>query len=169
MCAMLAKHALTSTTHDSDSDSGGTVVITTRPIYEFASPDGGMFVWVRVRIEEHPAYESFTRRRTKLEMMKALWGFVAETQLSLPCPGWTFAASERIKEGEAAEMMRFCFAAVEEVEVSEATERWGRGAQVFWGMDEEEIVAWLEGNKEHVESGEVVDGVVGVGWAGGPN
>lgn len=163
MCALLTKHAFTSTMHDSDSDD--TVVVATRPMYEFVSPDGGMFVWVRVRIEEHPAYKSFTRRRTKLEMMTALWMFVAETQLSLPCPGWTFAGSEKIKEGKAAEMMRFCFAAVEEVEVGEATERWGKGVQVFWGMDEGEIVAWLKGSKEKKESGEVVKGVVGVGGA----
>lgn len=161
MCTLLAKHAFTSTMHDSDSDD--TVVVATRPMYEFVSPDGGMFVWVRVRIEEHPAYKSFIRRRTKLEMMRALWMFVAETQLSLPCPGWTFAGSEKIKEGKAAEMMRFCFAAVEEVEVGEATERWGKGVQVFWGMDEREIVAWLKESKEKKESGEVVEGVVGVG------
>lgn len=160
MCVALAKHASTPTTHDDDADDA--VVVATKPMYEFVSPDGGMFVWVRVRIEEHPAYKSFTRSRTKLEMMTALWGFVADTQLALPCPGWIFAASERIKQREAAEMMRFCFAAVEEVEVGEATERWGRGVQVFWGMSEGDIVAWLEGKKE---KGDVAEGVVGVGWA----
>lgn len=164
---MLAKHAATPTTLDSVDDD--TVVVATRPMYEFVSPDGGMFVWVRVLIEQHPAYKLFTRRRTKRDMMVALWEFVAETQLALACPGWIFAASDEIKEGEGAEMMRFCFAAIEEAQVANATERWGRGVQAFWGMGADEIEAWVAGKEGKSERGEVVEGVVSLGWTGGAN
>lgn len=92
-------------------------------------------------------------------MVQALWGWVAETQLALPCPGWVFGADERLREE--AEQMRFCFAAIEESEVKEATERWVSGAAAFWELDAVQIEAWVRGNQKR----DLV-GIVGIGWAG---
>lgn len=162
MCTALSANAMITTTCDDDD---GTVMVGSTRMYDFDRPDGGMFVWVRVHIETHPAYAAFTSAgRSKREMMEALWKFVAATQHALPCPGWTFGATESIKQGPAAERMRFCFAAVEATEVVDATRRWGRGVQVFWEMEAEEIVDWVRRNEAQSE---VVEDVVPLGWAGG--
>lgn len=161
MCAALEKHAETVVTSGDEEEE---VVVEKVRMYEFEKPMGGMFVWVNVNIMRHPAYEEYTgvRGHTKLEMMMQLWGYVAETQLSLPAPGWVFAASEEIKEDEAAVKLRFCFAAIEEDGVAEATERWGRGVEAFWGLDADAIEEWGEGKGKRV-----VGEVVSLGWAGG--
>lgn len=156
MCTALSKHpSIPSIREDGDS-----IVISHAHMFDFTPPDGGMFVWVRIHITSHPAFTDFTRSRTKREMVQALWGWVAETQLSLPCPGWVFGADERLRED--AEQMRFCFAAIEESEVKEATERWVSGAAAFWELDAVQIEAWVRGNQKR----DLV-GIVGIGWAGG--
>lgn len=140
MCAVLSKYAFVPTTHD----DGDAVVVARARMFDFTPPDGGMFVWVHIHITSHPAFAAFTQTRSKREMMTALWEWVSEKQRSVPCPGWIFGADERVREGEGAERMRFCFAAVDEHEVSEATERWGKGVGAFWGLEAAQIEAWVK-------------------------
>lgn len=165
MCAALEKHAEAVV---AEVGEDGVMVEKVR-MYDFEKPMGGMFVWVRVNIRLHPAYEKYTAvlGHTKLDMMMQLWGYVAETQLSLPCPGWTFAANGEIKEDAAAERLRFCFAAIEEEAVGEATERFGKGAEAFWGLSAEEIEEFGRESEERRMRGEQVVGVKALGWAGG--
>lgn len=166
MCRALEKHAETIVT----TSDGDEVVVEKVRMYEFEKPMGGMFVWVHVRVVEHPAYKEYTgvRGHTKLEMATQLWMYVAETQLTLPCPGWTFAANEGIRDEAGPEKFRFCFAAIEEEGIEEATERFGKGVEAFWGLSAGEIEAWGKQSEERRTRGEWVgSGVVGLGWAGG--
>ncbi|KAH8147765.1 uncharacterized protein LAJ45_08231 [Morchella importuna] len=145
---------------------GDSIVVKKTRVYEFDSPDGGMFIWVRVLIESHPAYTEYTSTlgHSKLDMMTNLWSYIAETQLSMPCPGWTFAPNAEIREGKSAERMRFCFAAINENQIREATERWGKGLQDFWGLGAKDIDDWGK-RPESVRGGK--EGVVSLGWTGG--
>lgn len=60
--------------------------------------------------------------------------------------------------------MRFCFAAIDEKLVREATERWSKGLQDFWGLGAKEIDDWSK-RPESLRAGKK-EGIVALGWAG---
>ncbi|KPV72309.1 uncharacterized protein RHOBADRAFT_55794 [Rhodotorula graminis WP1] len=60
-----------------------------RKILSFVSPEGGMFVWLRVHFAEHPSFQ----RRATSDLLMELWTDLAEHNV-LVAPGTMFDASE---------------------------------------------------------------------------
>jgi DNA-binding transcriptional MocR family regulator len=122
-----------------DEGEGAAVEIRKKALYSFVKPDGGMFVWVQMHIADHPSFEQYVSKHSKLEMMQKLWEFVAAEQKTLPAPGSMFAPNEEIEERSACEFFRFCFAAIELEQVKVGTRRFSEGVRKFWKLSVEEI------------------------------
>jgi DNA-binding transcriptional MocR family regulator len=150
MCTILSEGQETIVTVSQEDDIE---VVSKTQLYSFTKPDGGMFVWVRINITEHPAYREFIKRgNTKKDMVMKLWDWGAITQKALASPGGIFAGDEDCQD-KADEFFRFCFAAIELEEVKDATKRWVAGIKAFWELkaweiekigEEETVVGTLE-------------------------
>ncbi|PLB42304.1 putative aromatic amino acid aminotransferase [Aspergillus candidus] len=98
------------------------------PMYEFSRPAGGMFVWLRVRLENHPLHGKYAEAR----LTRALWVMLTrEPYLCLLGPGTMFAPDEAVVE-KAASFFRLCFAAMPAEEVEGVTRRVTDGMKAFW-------------------------------------
>jgi DNA-binding transcriptional MocR family regulator len=167
MCAELENGRTVIETRDTrditDDYDDAAVEIRKHVLFSFVKPDGGMFVWVRVHIADHPAFEEYTAKHSKAEMMEKLWDFVAVEERTLPSPGGIFAPTPEIEKGMACEYFRFCFAAIDYVDVRNATKRFGDGMRKFWKLSVGEI--------ERVGTDDHARGAAGVeaekSWLGG--
>ncbi|TGZ77018.1 PLP-dependent transferase, partial [Ascodesmis nigricans] len=128
-----------------------TVHVSKIKMLEFRPPAGGMFVWVRIKIRNHPVYKAFRRAGwSREEMVRKLWLYVAMRKLVLVAPGEMFRPDETV---DAVEYWRLCFAAVEEGEVERATRRLCEGVEEFWGLGVGEIEAITEDGVEGMVGG----------------
>lgn len=135
MCDIL----LANDTYIADSAHRSTVHVTKVRMYEVQVPDGGMFVWMRLRMRSHPAYKAFRKAGGTRELMaRKLWQYVTTTKLSLTAPGMLFRPDDTV---DASEYLRLCFAAVAEEELKDATKRFCEGVAAFWELSKEEIDA----------------------------
>lgn len=136
MCTVLdeGKHILSVDVHD-DSDSNieedsEWESIERIPMYDFSWPAGGMFVWLRVRLDNHPLRGRYAVER----LARALWVLLTrEPFLCLLGPGALFAPSEEVL-GRAAAFFRLCFAAMPAEEVVGVTRRVTDGMRAFWRL-----------------------------------
>jgi len=116
------------------------VSVSEKRLYSFIVPDGGMFVWVRMHYANHPAYKEWLDRGNTLpKFAEKLWDYSALYKKALPSPGGVFAPTKEILDGAASEHFRFCFAAIEEEELKNATARWSEGVKEFWELSADEI------------------------------
>ncbi|UPX19737.1 uncharacterized protein EKO05_0009990 [Ascochyta rabiei] len=117
-----------SLTSVADSDDEWAVVEKTQ-IYSFVRPLGGMFVWVRFDFTTHPLADDVAHAR----LSQAFWVFLTQKPyLCLVAPGSMFAPSQEIREKDAYNCMRLCFAACPAEDVKPISKRFADGAQAFW-------------------------------------
>lgn len=115
-------------TEVADDEDDWAIVEKTK-IYDFVRPLGGMFVWVRFDFSSHPLAKQVPAQR----LSQALWVFwTTKPYLVLIAPGEMFAPNEEIKETDAFNCARLCFAACPVDEVKSITKRFSDGAQAFW-------------------------------------
>ncbi|PGH04315.1 hypothetical protein AJ80_08538 [Polytolypa hystricis UAMH7299] len=97
-------------------------------MYEFDIPRGGMFVWVKTRLETHPLWSQVPVET----LAAALWKHLTkEPFLCLVAPGQMFAATKDNVQ-DACRYMRLCFTPVEVEEVAKASEGFVKGCASFW-------------------------------------
>lgn len=100
-------------------------------MFTFAWPKGGMFLWLRVNIFNHPLASSMASSH----LMKALWIFCTQSpHLVLTVPGGDFAATEAIREAHGYTYLRFCFAAVDEDLLESKTRSFTNACHSFWAL-----------------------------------
>jgi DNA-binding transcriptional MocR family regulator len=112
-------------------------VVESTQIYNFVRPVGGMFVWVRFAFSTHPLRKVFPLS----SLAQALWVFwTKKPYLVLVTPGTIFAPTEEIRERDAWECFRICFAACEEDEIEPLSKRFVKGAKDFWRIKSKETI-----------------------------
>jgi len=112
-------------------------VIETTKIYDFVRPMGGMFIWVRFNFSSHPLASKVALPR----LARALWVSWTEAPYKvLVSPGSIFAPTEEIRERDAWECFRLCFAACPREEVGPISSRFAKGAQHFWRIKDVKVI-----------------------------
>jgi aromatic amino acid aminotransferase I len=112
---------------DDAEESEYVVVSQPKRLISFVPPMAGMFLWIRVALEQHPRYN----KRNSVELMDELWKRLAVTEDLLIAPGRMFAASDDQRD-EAAKYFRVAFSVGEEDEVDEMVKRFGRAVRWFF-------------------------------------
>lgn len=116
-------------------------------IYDFTPPMAGMFAWIRFNFETHPV-QSFPLP----QLAHAFWIFqTKKPYLVLTAPGPIFAPSEQIREEKAWQYFRLCYAAIDEKDVKDMSERFVRAGRDFWELNEEHIRELLDEDNEGVD------------------
>ncbi|KAF2496786.1 aromatic amino acid aminotransferas-like protein [Lophium mytilinum] len=112
-------------------------VVEKTKIYDFVRPLGGMFVWVRFDFTTHPLRKTVPLPR----LSAALWVFwTTKPYKVLAAPGSIFAPTEEIRDGDAWECFRLCFAAVDDDVLEDISHRFVDGAQAFWRIKNKEKI-----------------------------
>jgi aspartate/methionine/tyrosine aminotransferase len=102
-------------------------------MYDFEWPKGGMFVWMKFSFENHPLWGKEGADPAKLA--KAVWVWLTrKPYLVLGAPGTMFSPNQEVREKEGWKHVRLCFAAIDEVEVNRASERFAQGVSDFWSL-----------------------------------
>ncbi|KAL5405994.1 hypothetical protein PMIN03_008061 [Paraphaeosphaeria minitans] len=161
MCDVLAenKHAVRAgrrkSMTDVADDEGEWAVVEKAKMYDFARPLGGMFIWVRFDFSSHPLAKQVPAQR----LSQALWVFwTTKPYLVLVAPGTMFAPSADIRDGDAFNCVRLCFAGCPEDEVTSTTKRFSDGVQAFWRIKSvEKINKLLE--EDEAEAGQMDAGL----------
>ncbi len=114
-----------------------------KEMFDFKWPMGGMFIWIRVNISDHPLAASVDARR----LMFSLWISCTQPPYRvLMVPGGDFAANKTIKESKGYPFLRFCFAAVEEGILEAKSQAFVEACRRFWAIyDVKEIEDILQG------------------------
>lgn len=119
--------------NDLDSDWG---VITKTPIMSYDWPRGGMFVWVRIHLENHPLWQAKGTSVPVLDgpaLSQALMIFLThKPQLVIAAPGTMFAATPEIAQETAWAYFRLCFGTETEDKIEPCSRRFATGLQRFW-------------------------------------
>ncbi|KIW01507.1 hypothetical protein, variant [Verruconis gallopava] len=128
---------LTADLNVNDGDRDEWSVIEQTKIYDFVRPLGGMFLWVRFDFGTHPLSKQVPGPR----LARALWiYFTTDAYKVLVGPGTMFAPTQEIKERDAWECFRLCFAAAETHEIEEFSKRFVRGAKGFWKIKDKQVI-----------------------------
>lgn len=98
-----------------------------KSLISFVPPMAGMFLWIRVALEDHPRYDG----ENAVELMDELWKRIAVKEDLLIAPGRMFAAGDEQRE-EAAKYFRVAFSVGEKKEVDEMVKRFGRAVRWFF-------------------------------------
>lgn len=134
---------------------GDWAVISSSLMYTFTRPLGGMFIWLRLRLETHP----LSSKVPLPKLAHALWIHLTSPKyLLLVAPGTLFAPTAKIREEKSWMYFRICFAAVDEELVEGMSWRFVEACRSFWRkkkVDEIEELAGRDGIK----------GMEGLGWA----
>jgi hypothetical protein len=137
-----------------DSDDEWAVVEKAQ-IYSFVRPLGGMFVWVRFDFTTHPLADEVPHAR----LSQALWVFwTQKPYLCLVAPGSMFAPTQEIREKDAYNCVRLCFAACPAEDVKPISKRFVDGAQAFWRIRKKSTIDKLL-EEEEVEGFDHVAGM----------
>ncbi|KAK3062203.1 hypothetical protein LTS18_004611 [Coniosporium uncinatum] len=97
--------------------------------YDFVRPMGGMFVWVRFDFKTHPLSDKIAGPR----LARALWILWTTPKYRvLVSPGTIFAPNDEIRERDAWECFRLCFAAVDADQLAGINHRFVDGIKAFW-------------------------------------
>ncbi|KAB8274246.1 pyridoxal phosphate-dependent transferase [Aspergillus minisclerotigenes] len=97
-------------------------------MYDFTWPTGGMFVWIKLRLDTHPLHGRYDPAR----LSKALWvHLMQKPHLCLLGPGDLFAPSQETLD-RSWQYYRLCFAAMPEADVKDITVRLVDGFRAFW-------------------------------------
>ena len=137
-----------------DSDDEWAVVEKAH-VYSFVRPLGGMFVWVRFDFSTHPLADDVPHAR----LSQALWVFwTQKPYLCLVAPGSMFAPTQEIREKDAYNCVRLCFAACPAEDVKPISKRFVDGAQAFWRIRKKSTIDKLL-EEEEVEGFDHVAGM----------
>lgn len=80
-------------------------------MFSFSYPRGGMFIWLKLHILQHPLASHVAPKR----LAQALWILCTQEPYRIIMnPGRDFAANDKIREEKGFMYLRFCFAAVHE-------------------------------------------------------
>ncbi|KAI8630144.1 aromatic amino acid aminotransferase 1 [Xylariaceae sp. FL1651] len=169
MCSILEEHAYqlkqSTPVRDTDSDWG---VITKTKLYEFGWPRGGMFLWVKMRLEAHPLFGAIGSEGNVINgtvLQTALMLFLAYEHLVLVSPGVMFSATPQIASERGWAYFRLCFAAETDEKISSCSTQFGKGVQKFWRIKKvADLEAILEDGKSF--QAEDVPGLMNMGWIG---
>ncbi|KAK3906431.1 pyridoxal phosphate-dependent transferase [Staphylotrichum tortipilum] len=125
--------------------------VTKTPLYTYAWPRGGMFIWLRVRLEAHPLFGAANPGGNP--RVPVLSGPILATALMvwlttkpfrvLVAAGSMFAANGQIRIEEAWRYYRICFAAEAEENVDRAAERFVDGVHKFWEVRDARVIEKL--------------------------
>ncbi|KAL5867612.1 hypothetical protein ACKVWM_011599 [Pyricularia oryzae] len=100
-------------------------------MFDFRWPMGGMFLWVEIKIENHPLAVSVDLRR----LMCDLWiKCIRPPYLVLKVTGDDFAETEAVKTGRGYKFLRFCLAAIEEDLFEENSASFIAVCRDFWSI-----------------------------------
>ncbi|TFK55669.1 PLP-dependent transferase [Heliocybe sulcata] len=98
-----------------------------KPLFSFVPPTSGMFIWLKVHFENHPAYAAGD---DSLEMK--LWVAIAEAGLVIG-PGWFFAADdENSPDGPNDGHYRIAFSFSDNDEMKKAVDIFGKVVKEFF-------------------------------------
>ncbi|KAJ4145814.1 hypothetical protein LMH87_004647 [Akanthomyces muscarius] len=139
--------------NDLESDWG---VITKTRIMSYDWPRGGMFVWVRIHLENHPLWQAKGTSVPVLDgpaLAQALMIFLThKPQLVIAAPGTMFAATPHVAEDTAWAYLRLCFGTETEEKIAPCSRRFAAGLQRFWRIksveEMERLVAELRSSSE---------------------
>ncbi|KAJ6782236.1 hypothetical protein PWT90_09225 [Aphanocladium album] len=139
--------------NDLESDWG---VITKTRIMSYDWPRGGMFVWVRIHLENHPLWQAKGTSVPVLDgpaLSQALMIFLThKPQLVIAAPGTMFAATPHIAEETAWAYFRLCFGTETEDKIEPCSRRFATGLQRFWRIknvsEMESFIAELRSSSE---------------------
>ncbi|KAF6808403.1 aromatic amino acid aminotransferase [Colletotrichum sojae] len=132
----------------SAEDAGWGVVTRTR-LYDFHWPQGGMFIWLRVRFEMHPLWmaEGTAPGVPVLDgerLSTALMIFATrEPYKVIVSPGMMFSATDEIRAERGWAYYRLCFAAESEENVDLCSQRLVDAIQRFWRIKKVGVVEEL--------------------------
>lgn len=112
-------------------------VVEKAKMYDFVRPLGGMFVWIRYDFTTHPLRKEVPAQR----LAQALWNLLTmKPYLCLVAPGVMFAPTAEIRDTDAFNCVRLCFAACPEEEIKDISKRFADGAQAFWRIKSKEKI-----------------------------
>ena len=157
---------------DTDADWG---VITKTRLISFDWPRGGMFLWMRIHLEDHPLFQQ------KGETIPVFDGKALQTAffilcthkpyLVLPAPGSMFGATPEISANRGWQYVRLCFAAETDERIPLLAHRLVAAVQKFWKIKskkemEDLIAEFSSGRVEELSAMDEVDNIgygLGVG------
>lgn len=97
--------------------------------YSFDWPVGGMFVWIKMHLENHPLFNRVSGPR----LSRALWVFLTtKPYLVLVSPGLIFSPTDEIRNKDGWKFYRLCFAACDEKEIEPISKRFVDAVTDFW-------------------------------------
>jgi DNA-binding transcriptional MocR family regulator len=106
-------------------------VISKTEMYTFDWPHGGMFVWVCMCFDTHPLASQVPGPR----ISHAFWIYLTQKpNLLLVAPGQIFSPTPEIAAQDGWKYFRLCFAAVDEQDVEQCSERFARAVATFWAI-----------------------------------
>lgn len=112
-------------------------VLTKTQLYDYSWPRGGMFVWLRVFLQNHPLYGvARSDGKTLVEggaLAMGLLIFLTKAPYSvIISPGLMFSSNEEVKRTIGYQYFRMCFAAETEANIDLCSERFAKGVRKFW-------------------------------------
>ncbi|KAK1760845.1 putative aromatic amino acid aminotransferase [Echria macrotheca] len=117
----------------SSSPSSEWSVITKTKLIDFSWPRGGMFIWLRVRLETHPLYGISAPETEGESLALAMTMFLTtKPYLVLVSGGSMFSATEEIRRDRGWSYFRLCFAAESEENIEASAQRFVEGVKDFW-------------------------------------
>ena len=135
-------------------------------IYDFEIPMAGMFLWLHMHFDKHPLFSHFSPE----QFSHAFWIFnTFKKYLVLIAPGTMFSATDSIREAKGWQYFRLCFAAVDEKDVKEITERFVSCCHDFWELKDKKDIEKILEEDESAEMQERMQGMMESGkWTVSP-
>lgn len=119
-------------------------VVEKTQLYSFDDPVGGMFLWLRVRFENHPLYQTYRKAGELARLSRAMWIFwTTKPYLVLVSPGSIFSPNDEIAEEEGWKYFRLCFAAIDEELVEPVSKRLADAVTGFFRIKEKKVIEKL--------------------------
>ena len=151
----------TTTTITSEGEDQEWSVVSKTQMYDFVWPMGGMFIWLHINFHTHPLYKKVSDHG---KLSKALFVHLTKPKYRvLISPGTIFAPSEQIREENAWQYFRVCFAAVDEEDLEGMSRKLVKGIQDFWGLKKVGDIEELVGVGDEVEGGVYLVNLTGIG------
>ena len=110
-------------------------ILSKTPLYSFAYPMAGMFLWLEARFSSHPLFSNPSISHSKLS--QAFWVFCTTPSYRvLISPGTMFSTSPKLVEERGWAYFRVCFAAIDEDKVKSMSENLVKAFKDFWTIDD---------------------------------
>ncbi|KAK3331543.1 pyridoxal phosphate-dependent transferase, partial [Apodospora peruviana] len=125
-------------------------------MYDFGVPEGGLYVWVKVHLDEHPLARPHDGKPALAikDILIRLWNHLVTNFTLLTVPGPLFAVDGTEGARIASHHLRLTFAAVRPADLRRAARLFGEGVKAFWLGDGWELPSeeeMDEANSGHLE------------------